>query len=152
MNEAAAPTKRRMPGWSWAALFTFDLVALGLAHIFEIIEPPTVWILQAANFLLLIPLASACLRRQERSGAMSPALRRYNRRMLIASVVYMVAMLGGANLSHALPERSPAMWAVALATIVPVFAMVWAWPAISPKRAANTCATARSRGRWWASH
>lgn len=124
MSAAAANPLRRV--WKWGLLFFVNMALIALAHIFGLIEPPAPWILLALNMVLLVPYVRAAKDWQEAKGAMSPALRRYNRRMLGFGAVYMVAMIAGGSLADALAQGSPAMWAAAVVPIAPVLGMIWA--------------------------
>ncbi|GAA0268908.1 hypothetical protein GCM10009127_05960 [Alteraurantiacibacter aestuarii] len=109
----------------WSALFIINMALIAAAHIFDVIEQPVPIILIALNMGLLVPMTRAAKARQELKGAMSPALRVYNRRVLFVMVIYMVAMIGGGNLSHLVADGSPAMWALAIAPLVPLMGMIW---------------------------
>ncbi|KLE34818.1 hypothetical protein AAW00_07150 [Aurantiacibacter luteus] len=100
------------------------MAVIAVFHITGAIEPPVPWILLALNFVLLIPFTRAARLRQEQKGAMSPALGRYNRRVLIAGFAYMVAMLVAANVADAIGTGAPILWAVAVLPILPVLAMI----------------------------
>lgn len=111
--------------WLWFGLFTLNIGLIAAARIFDVLEPPATWILLALNMALLIPTARATRRLQEQKGAMSPALRNYNRRFLGFSAVYMVAMIAGGNIANRLVDGSPAMWLIAIVPVVPVLGMIW---------------------------
>ncbi|MFL6733781.1 MAG: hypothetical protein ACJ8EY_03700 [Sphingomicrobium sp.] len=70
----------------------------------------------ASSFLLLIPLMRSVERAQDVCGVRSKAVRRYNRRVLIASMIYIVLLLGGISLARY--YAPPAIVRVALAIIV----------------------------------
>ncbi len=109
----------------WGALFTLNMMLITLAHIFDLIEQPVPLILMAINFVLLVPMVRAARGAQEVKGAMSPALRNYNRRVLITMTLYMVAMIGGGNLYHRIEEGSPLLWLLAIAPLLPLMGMIW---------------------------
>ncbi len=111
--------------WLWAGLFVINMALIAAAQIFDALEPPAAWVLMALNMVLLVPMISAARRRQEQKGAMSPALRRYNRRALGAMAVYMVAMIAGGNLHDRVTPGSPLLWLVALVPVAPLLAMIW---------------------------
>ena len=110
----------------WLGMFFFNCVAITSAQIFELIEAPAAMILFVINMALLVPAAKAMLAKQEAAGAMSSAIRTYNRRMLICGMIYMVAMIGAGNLSHKVAEGSPLLWLMALTPLLPIFGMIWA--------------------------
>src|SRR3569833_910532 len=53
----------------------------------------------AASFLLLIPLVRSVERAQAAGGGASPAMRTYNRRMIVASLTYVAELMAGAGLA-----------------------------------------------------
>lgn len=112
--------------WLWGGLFVGNMALLAAAQIFDVIERPASLVLVALNMVLLVPMIRAARRRQEQKGAMSPALRRYNRRALTAMAVYMVAMIAGGNLHDRVAPGSPLLWIVALVPMAPLLAMIWA--------------------------
>ena len=121
----AVNTSATKPG-IWAGLFCVNMAIIAVLHISGAIEPPVPYILMALSFILLIPMGRAAKRRQEERGAMSPALRRYNKRVLLTSFGYMAALLVAIYLSQGLDEASPVMWLVAAAPILPVMGMIFA--------------------------
>ena len=121
---SGASTKPARPG-IWAGLFAVNVALIAVLHITGAIQPPVPYLLFAANLVLLIPMVRASTRRQEEKGAMSPALRRYNRRMLIGGFAYMVGMLIAANVADAIGTGAPILWLAALLPLVPALAMIW---------------------------
>ncbi len=109
----------------WASLFAINMGLIAAAEIFDVLEQPVPLILFALNMLLMIPMTRAAKLRQEQMGAMSPALRVYNRRVLFVMALYMVAMIGGGHLSNRVAEGSPVMWLLAIAPLVPLMGMIW---------------------------
>ena len=122
---AATNENRARPG-IWAGLFCVNMAVIAVLQITDAIGGPTPWILFALNMVLLIPFTRASWRRQEEKGAVSPALKRYNRRVLLAGAAYMIGMLVAANIADAIGEGSPILWPVTLLAIVPALGMIWA--------------------------
>lgn len=110
--------------WIW--LFIASAMLIAAARIFEVLEPPAIWILLTASMGLMIPAVKTARRQQEARGAMSPALRSYNTRVALFGAIYMVCMIAGVNLVHVLPEGSPLLWLVAIAPLLPTLGIVWA--------------------------
>lgn len=79
-----------------------------------------------AGMLLLIPFVRAAERGQALKGCGSDAVRRYNRRMMVASFVYVVALLGAVWLTKIGSYPTPVYVAIALAPSFPIVAMIWA--------------------------
>jgi hypothetical protein len=59
-------------------------------------------------------------------GCASPAMLRYNRRMIVASMLYMAILFLAIFAFRFWHLRGPLLWAAALATALPVLGMVWA--------------------------
>ncbi|WP_338241589.1 hypothetical protein [Aurantiacibacter hainanensis] len=123
MSAQAAQSRPRP--WLWAGLFVANMALIAALYELGAIEPPTPAILIAANFILLVPMVRAGKQHQENKGAMSPALRTYNRRVLACMAVYMVAMLGGGTLHDRLEPEGPLLWLLALLPLPPLLAFIW---------------------------
>ncbi|MDE1467268.1 hypothetical protein [Aurantiacibacter sp. D1-12] len=123
MTEAVQSTAK--PG-VWAGLFCTNMALIFVLSITGAIEHPVPMILLACNMVLLIPLVKSASRAQEEKGAVSKAMRAYNRRFLTFSFIYMVVMLGAAFAAGKLAEGSPAMWVLAVLPMLPAFGMIWA--------------------------
>ena len=126
----AAPTSMRpdRPArpWLWATLFVVNMAMITAASVFEWIEQPTPLVLIALNMVLLVPMTREARRRQEQKGAMSPALRTYNRRVLTAFALYGVAMIGGGMLYDRFEPEGLVLWPLALAPLAPLMGAIWA--------------------------
>ncbi len=83
-------------------------------------------ILFVAAMLLLIPFVRAAERNQRINGCASTATTRYNRRMLVASMLYVVTLMGAIWLSQAVKFPAPLFVAIAIAPSLPVIGMIWA--------------------------
>ena len=110
----------------WAGLFFANMAIIAVLFITGAIEPPAPYLLFALNFVLLLPLGKALLRRQVEAGAVTTAVRRYNRRFLVASLLYSAAMLGAGAATNYIAPDSPLMWALAILPMLPAFGMIWA--------------------------
>lgn len=109
----------------WAGLFAVNMALIAVFHILDFIEQPVPFILFALNMTLLVPWARAATRMAEQRGMISPALRRYNRRVLGVMAAYMVAMIGSGELHGELPPGSPWLWLLAAAPLLPLMGMIW---------------------------
>lgn len=118
-----------VPGHSrpglWAGLFACNMALIAVGHILDVIEQPVPFVLFALNMTLLVPWARAASRMQEERGMMSPALRRYNRRVMGVMAAYMVAMIGSGELHGELPPGSALLWLLAAAPLLPLMGMIW---------------------------
>lgn len=121
----AATAKSARPG-IWAGLFGVNIALIVVLTGSGALEGATPFILFALNFLLLIPMIRSARQWQEDKGAMSPALRSYNRRFLGFSALYMVVMLVASTLFDRIAEGSPILWALALAPALAAMGMIWA--------------------------
>jgi hypothetical protein len=122
----SAPSERPARPLLWAALFAFNMALIAAAWIFEWIEYPAPLILIALNMGLVVKMAREARRRQEQKGAMSPALRTYNRRVLTAFALYGLAMIGGGTLYDRLQPEGLVLWLLALAPLAPLLGAIWA--------------------------
>lgn len=91
----------------------------------DAINGPTAIILMASTGGLLYPLMRAGERCEIRSGATSPAVRRFNRGMLAASMAYILGMGIAVWLSEAIGLEGLILWVIAFLPILPIFAMIW---------------------------
>lgn len=110
----------------WAGLFAGNMGIIAALMATGALEAPIPYILMALNCLLIMPMIKATKQMQEEKGAMTRAMRDYNRRFLIASAVYTVGMLGASGIASRIDPASPAMWALAIAPMIPAFGMIWA--------------------------
>ncbi|MWV26899.1 hypothetical protein [Aurantiacibacter rhizosphaerae] len=116
--------ERRSPGfWIGAILGLMGLIA-GLSVI-DAIGKTTSILLMASTGVLLYPLMKAGERCEDRSGTSSPAVRRYNRGMLAASLAYIAGLGIAVWLTRAAGLEGPILWAIAALPILPIFAMIW---------------------------
>lgn len=79
----------------------------------------------AAATLLLVPMTKAASNRQAAAGALSTATRRYNRRMLIWSVGYVVCLGAAMTVRNYLDPQGALLWAIAVLPSVPMLFFVW---------------------------
>ncbi len=115
---------RRGPGFWIGAMIGLMATVAGLAAS-DAINGPTAIILMASTGGLLYPLMKSGERCEERTGAFSPAIRRYNRGMLMASLAYILGMGIAVWLTDANGLDGQVLWVIAFLPIVPIFAMIW---------------------------
>lgn len=115
---------RRGPGFWIGAIIGLMATVAGLAAS-DAINGPTAIILMASTGGLLYPLMRSGERCEERRGESSPAVRRYNRGMLIASLAYILGMGIAVWLTNAIGLEGNILWVIAFLPIVPIFAMIW---------------------------
>ena len=85
------------------------------------------WALFAASFLLLIPLVRSVERAQQACGVNSVAMRTYNRRIIAASLAYVILLLGGVAIAHNFWPPAPVRVLLAVAAALPVMFMIREW-------------------------
>jgi hypothetical protein len=79
-----------------------------------------------AAMLLLVPFVRSAQRSASIRGCVSPALRQYNRRIIIASLAYVVTLFGAIWLTKIGSYPTPVYVMIAVAPSFPVVAMIWA--------------------------
>ncbi|MEO0589288.1 MAG: hypothetical protein AAFZ11_01875 [Pseudomonadota bacterium] len=89
------------------------------------IEGPIVIILLLLPTLLLIPLMRSGQKWEGAMGLMSPALRRYNWRMLVASMAYTMGMGIAVAVSNRYEPGPAATFGITLLPTLPTLAMIW---------------------------
>lgn len=110
----------------WAVLFVGAMGAAAAASIFDVVDNRTSFFMMLLSLGLLVPMTRAARRREEQKGCMSPALRQYNAWALICGALYTVTFLLATYVHDSIPERSAAMWAIALVPVLPLLGMIWA--------------------------
>lgn len=128
MVEANSPPEdpsQPIPGrsaWLWAGLYLAACAIIAALMITQAIEPPVPAILFVAAMGLLVPV----LRSAERQGCGNPVITRYNRRMLAASMGYVLGLGIAIALWNNYDLSGPVVFAIALLPTLPTFAMIWA--------------------------
>lgn len=124
VNPELAAAKRTTAFWLIAFLAgTFGVAATSVVFDFGSALSTALFL---AGMLLLIPFVRSAERSQRLKGCGSSALRRYNRRMMIASFLYVVTLMGAIWLSRINIYPTPVYVVIALAPSVPIAGMVWA--------------------------
>jgi hypothetical protein len=111
----------RGPGF-WAGLYCASVAIIAALRLTDAIETPVGLILFFGATGLLIPL----VRSTERRDCANPVIIRYNRRLLAASMGYVLGLGISIALWNAHELSGPVVFAVALLPTVPTFAMIWA--------------------------
>ena len=124
MIEANAPaeaTQGRRPGF-WAGLYCASIGVIAALRLTDAISSPVGLILFVGAMGLLIPL----VRSTERRDCANPVIIRYNRRMLAASMGYVLGLGIAIGLWNNYELSGPTVFAIALLPTLPTFAMIWA--------------------------
>lgn len=111
-----------------AVVIAFGLTMIGgallMAHFRLGMAGAVLLVVIAIGFTAFIMRGVA--RRLAESGCGSAAMMRYNRRMMLSSIGYMVALLGAVYLHKQQLVSGPLLWGIALVPAAFVLAMVWA--------------------------
>ena len=114
----------RQPGL-WAAAFAVALCAIAYCEHRGLLGGWRSLPFVAAATLLLGPLTKATNNRQAAAGALSPATRRYNRRMLIWSLGYVLCLGTAMTVRNYLHPQGALLWGIAVLPSVPMIFFVW---------------------------
>jgi hypothetical protein len=112
--------------WFWAAIFIIAMVGGILGAKALHLGPYVTMGVIASAMLLLIPLVRAAEKAQADDGCASPASRRYNRRMLVWSFSYMVALFAAICAQRLLHPDGIVLATVAMLPALPILIMLWA--------------------------
>lgn len=129
MPEAMDPAERRARRHArlWAVAFLGGM--FGMAFFLTrtgLIASPWGMMLMLAPMALLVPLIRASERLQSTRGYASSVTMRYNRRMMWASLAYMIGLFAAIFLFRDQQPGPVAATALALLPTLPIFAMLWA--------------------------
>lgn len=120
---AAAPARR----FRWI-IVAYVIVSIGGAFVLKWLELG--WIGAAIFVVLMMGMAALLMRSAQSLGAEmgcgSPAIHRYNKRMMWSSMVYMIGLFGAVYLYRYGGVSGLLLWPVALVPAVAVLGMVWA--------------------------
>ena len=114
----------RQPGL-WAAAFALAMCAIAFAEHRGLLGGWRSLPFVAAATLFLFPLTKAANNRQAAAGALSPATRRYNRRMLIWSLGYVLCLGIAMTVRNYLHPQGALLWGIAVLPSVPMIFFVW---------------------------
>lgn len=120
-NSSRAGVFGRGP-WFWAGIFLVSLAGLAALRFSGAIEGPIVVVLGVLCMGLMAPIVLA----GERRGRANPVIVRYNRRMLGASMGYVLGLGIAVSLWNNYQLSAPVVFAISLLPTLPTFAMIWA--------------------------
>ena len=118
--------ERRGASTFWMAAFVGGM--FGMAGLARLIDLDSVWSMAVMipPMLLLIPMVKSFERRQAAAGCASTAMKTYNRRMLIWSFAYVVALFAAIGATKALRPEGALAWLFAILPSLPIVFMLWA--------------------------
>jgi hypothetical protein len=126
MNDLASLTGRKHASWFWATLFVGAMFGSGIGA--RIIDLDEFWsmVIMVPPMLLLFPMVKAAQKRHQAIGGnVSPAIIAYNRRMLIWSFSYMIALFTAISVFNQYSPTGPLLWIIALLPALPIVYFVW---------------------------
>ncbi len=116
----------KFASWAWAAAFVAAMFGAGIFA--RLVDLNAFWsmAIMVPPMLLLIPMVKAAQKRQQAvCGNVSPAIMAYNRRMLIWSFAYMVALFGAITVYNQWKPSGPILWIIAIIPALPIVYFVW---------------------------
>ena len=112
--------------FAWGALFVIGMFGGGYLVGVSDIERPLSTILRLSPMVLLYPMMRASAKRGTAQGTFTPVMARYNKRMLLASIGYVIGMMSAIYAWNEFEPTGAAAVAIALLPTVPTFVMIWA--------------------------
>jgi hypothetical protein len=126
IDVVSEPPARKSTAWIWAAAFVIGMFGAGIfARAIDLNEYWSMAIM-IPPMLLLIPLVKSAQKSQAACGNVSPAILAYNRRMLIWSFAYVIALFGAISIYKQLEPSGPVLWLIAVLPSLPILYFVWA--------------------------
>lgn len=119
---SAAPSRNAAK--FWIAIYLIATFGSGIALKAGITHGWLGWTLFIASFLLIVPLVRAIQQAQSDCGLNSKAMRRYNRRVLLASLVYVVLLCSGIWIAGYYQPPAPVRIVLAIAVAAPIIFIV----------------------------
>ena len=121
----AVDTSAKKVAMAWAAAFVIGMFGMPVVVRFVSIPSGLKMVLTLLPMLFLIPMVGAAGRAARQSGCYSPALQNYNRRMLIWSFAYVIALFVAVWAHNDLHPTGPLAWALAVAPALPILFFIW---------------------------
>lgn len=109
----------------WAVAFTIGMAITGYLERYAGIGRTGAILLMVLFSLLLIPMIRSVQARADAKGVNSPALKTYNRRFMVWTFGYMVALTIAITAHQKLELTGPILWLAAILPALPVFGMIW---------------------------
>ena len=111
----------------WGVAFVAAMFAAGIFA--RTVDLNSFWsmAIMIPPMLLLFPMVKSAQKRQAAAcGNVSPAIITYNRRMLIWSFAYVVALFAAISVFNQLKPTGPLLWLIAVLPALPILYFVWA--------------------------
>jgi hypothetical protein len=124
-NQGLIDTSAKRVAMAWAAAFVIGMFGMPAVVRFLAIPSALKMVLTLLPMLFLIPMVSAAGRAARQSGCYSAALQNYNRRMLIWSFAYVIALFVAVWAHNDLHPTGILAWALAVAPALPILFFIW---------------------------
>lgn len=109
----------------WALAFTLGMAITGYLERYAGVGRTGAIVLMALSSLFLIPMIRSVQARADAKGVNSPALKIYNRRFMIWTFGYMIALTIAITAYQKLELAGASLWLAAMLPALPVFGMIW---------------------------
>lgn len=119
------PPPSRKAHWLWASAFVIAMVGTGVGARLMDLGPYATMGAMLPPMLLMIPMVRATEKAQADGGYASPAYRRYNRRTMVWSFTYMLALFAAIFIQHGLHPGGIVLSMVAVLPALPILYMLW---------------------------
>ncbi len=108
----------------WVAAFLVATFGTGALKALHLIDGPLSWVLFLGSFLLIIPMSRATRRTMAERGIKSPAMDRYNRRFLTASLGYVALFFAAMWIARTYAPGEAVRVMLAFTAALPVIFMI----------------------------
>ncbi|HEX5237557.1 MAG TPA: hypothetical protein VFW39_03730 [Sphingomicrobium sp.] len=126
MNALVLKSNARRTTMLWAAAFVVSMgLASGLVGSGRLDTIET-FVAVAIPMLLLVPMVRSAERMQAAAGCATAAMRTYNRRTLVMSFGYVLALFLTIGVTERFSITGPLLWVLALLPAIPIIGIVWA--------------------------
>lgn len=123
--ESAIQPPAKKAAFGWTAAFVIGMFGMPAALHFVAVPPALKMVMMLLPMLLLIPMIRAANRAARQCGCYSQAMQNYNRRMLVWSFVYVVALLAAVWVYNTIHPTGILAWAVAVLPSLPILFFIW---------------------------
>jgi hypothetical protein len=116
----------RVPqSWLWAVAYFSALGAMVADAHLKLLDDPWHWLLKVLVVVLVVPFLISARRQAKEEGPVSHALDTLNARVVTGVFALILVFGAGATLYRELPDGSPWLWPLGLATAVPLLFVIW---------------------------
>lgn len=123
MQDTVTTSKRATILW----MLAFFAAMFGGAALSYSLKLPTIWSagIMLTAMLLLVPMVRSAERAAGEAGMKSPAIKRYNKRFVTLSFLYVAALMFSVVLVNSYEPHQLILWPLAILPTLPVIGMVW---------------------------